>query len=427
MPPERRGRPYFCWSEDPGGRSGQGGKRVSGRHRTAGTRRGKAFHKYPLFVDAVSRPHSGEPDDAPFWGMTVLQKYLSFWSAWFSWWTIIISLEFAIYQIAIADGSKVIARSFVQSSRAARILSHAFYISSELTNVIFGPFLVSWRAFFRSCFLSGVVFIIALLVAIATTSNWPANTLEWFFSWSTPADPPLAHGWAMTGTFSLILFWLVFEFLYVIKSRWLIRFIGANMKWYSVIVIFETDISTTLLLLIIIGPLPLLIFGTVFLHAAGAVLNHHFIDVGSYLLEGYDPLKWFVYRDMVHEGIKAIVVPLRGDFTYHVLQIGSVVDPDCRFQYSGVTKIMELVQCHSSVMYEDHVTFPLTTMIVSALATAIWMTTCATTLLVAKAWNVPRKAFLWFHDNPTKILTRGILPTIVISIVGGLLIPVLVY
>lgn len=353
--------------------------------------------------------------------------YIMFAVAWFGFWGTLLSLEFSIYQIAIADASQKIALNYVQSRSKSFLLSRAFSISSRLTSVIFGPRLISMRAFTRGFALSLGVFAIALAVYVYGTPGAQDDFRQDFLIWDDGTNPLLPHALSVGATVLLTIVWLAFEYVYVIKSRWLIGFIKETTKWYTVVLALVLDVSSTVAVLSLLAPSLLIVFGYAFIGLAHSYMNEsyiHFSGGDGGIFVSSDESAWFIYKRLFASEMHDFMSYVHLQFQeYYSLDIGTLLDKNCRFQYDATQEHARMTGCSGSVIYEDNVTFLLTTMSVSALATTIWMMFCATTLLIAKLVRGPGSILLWLHKNPMHLLSRGVIPTALVALAGGIIIP----
>lgn len=377
-------------------------------------------------------------------------QYIEFWTGWFGFWGTIISLMIAFYSIAIVDRSKDYARALVHSSAPERLFSRAFWAASNLSATIFGPRLLSFRAFLSGVSISLLCFLIFYSLAIFTTDELQLithNAIEFFRHGSPigPAGPTNITRWPFIYNILLIVVSLTFEFFYVLKSRWLIRFIGFDMVWYGALFILAVDILSTFVIFSFLAPIPLLGFAELMVHSPEVLdlLDSHKFFVASSSVRTVDHIpqnsSFGVYLMLVNIMLREIVSHFAEGFKYyHFVAAGEMyrapiqlpLDTWARFFPNFEPDVLQAARNRGqSFVYAQadlHLALPATTLLASAFSTTIWTIICATTLLVSRLLYrviaVSRRFFLVIHERPLNIVYYGVIPCSAIALLGGALI-----
>jgi hypothetical protein len=345
---------------------------------------------------------------------------IPFWLGWITAWSFIIGILIGLHQIVDTDRAEQRALRYIESVSKETLFSRAFFVISKLSDDWFGPKLFSLKAFLKGLLLSLLMFILAFGVA-AITSGMGSSLQRYFFLWEDPTFQPTAHLWSATITVSMAVIWLFYEYIYVVKSRWLIHLIHERMNWIVVLIILILDVASTLLILIYSAPVFLMISAKTFFYFASDALNHNFIFIhggyhthesavanvlDSYTIPFYEPLTRSIYGDLVHAAMAEVNSYIHGHFSeYYMMEIGSAMDPNCTIRFTEDRAFIE--NCRSNFFYEAHVTFLFTTMLVSALATTIWVFSCSMTLFLWKLANFPKTSFIWLEKHKDVIWHVG--------------------
>jgi hypothetical protein len=391
--------------------------------------------------------------------MAHMARWLPFWLNWLAVWGFVIGLLMGLYQIMNADRADKTALIFVESLSKESVLSRAFAVAYHLSSLVFGPRLISLRAFTWGIALSGGVFIIAFGIAVATTPNMQAELRHVLEEWNDTTFPVVAARWSIIGTILLTVTGILCEFLYVIKSRWIIRRITPTMPWYLTIVTLILDVSTTFALFFIIAPFTILSFSYFSMFLMGTKVEQDYISVKSansseFLRIGPGHSLKFTLYDQTHKGTP-IELPLHNtlevyrklangvfDTTmahfdkyfreYHEVSTSARLKPGYEISYEAymashpndpIEQYSKETGAHiTSVGVGITINYLLTTMLVSASATTIWMVVCSLTLLAAKLIRAPKRCFVWLHRNKEKIWDAGVYIAL-LAVLGAAIVP----
>ena len=201
---------------------------------------------------------------------------------------------------------------------------------------------------------------------------------------------------------------IVVEYVYVAKSRYLLRYISHQSSLWKVLIIFLTDVSSTVVAFLIITPIFLVVaalsLGILSPNTVRGVEigirtdyleKNVMLTYSSSLPHTYVNLTKTIYRDIQDHAEN----PLEN---FHTLAIyrreeiapeGTWCDPPspdgCTIQWRGII-------------------YPTTTMLSTAFATTGWISFCAITLMsyrgIGSMITGARKFFLWLYDHPNMIL-----------------------
>lgn len=214
-------------------------------------------------------------------------------------------------------------------------------------------------------------------------------------------------------TLALSFISMLFEYIYVVKSRWLLR----NIKYYTathkVIFIWLLDIISTIGLFIIVTPIILIIVSKsldLFINnIEGKLIEIEFSSV-SYIIDypitfsdNAPELYENIAKGLYHDVISHIERPN----TYNLIKIRRQLkeehDKECSDRESLYHKLN--LGCHITFVGMSYLT---TTMLATALGTNIWVTICAIILIsyriIGNSIYGARRLFIWIYDNPNTLI-----------------------
>ncbi len=357
-----------------------------------------------------------------------------FWPAWLSFWlpTIIglIGLQVSMPQTATMV--------FLESKSIERVVGRSVFVSYRIFDLAFGHKILSWRAFLVSSAFSSLSFLLSFLIAALTTPGlwWFVIT---FFSDHTYASDDFQRyeELGITATLALIVSSLAAEFLYVTKSRLILRSLRIHSSYLNLASKIFLDITTTFVLFVMVTPLTIILtlnlLATIF---SGVDLHHVNFNVphiacppcreDSYSRAGSDNLMDVSnildgYFELLTICLSQIISHVRESFAYyHWLDVFPVVD------MSGVEKFAKSEHIDmSNAVITSGFTYPMTTMLATAFSTTVWVSVSALLLILSRflchTFVVANRLFRHLHNHPQAIFWWGTFPSAVVFILGGLL------
>jgi hypothetical protein len=353
-----------------------------------------------------------------------------FWPAWLSFWIpTIIALVGAL--IALPQSSTV---QYLEAPPVERTAAKAVYLSYNLISAVFGKKLFSWRAVGASIVLSVLAFVFALAIACATTKFlWTdfQTIAGGIFHAGSKSNFQSRFG-RVSDIFGLgvVVLSLAAEYLYVTKSRLILRSLRFESGYMTLATKVAFDIVTTFLLFSLIAPLPIIIsvvaLGTIFpqVDIQHVDILGHAQFAGKYSpaqleqLNAENPIS--AYIALVNVFWTVIFAHIREGFAmYHFVDA-----------YPTIQDKTTVIRVVNGFAYLNHhvVTlgfmYPFTTMLASAFATTAWVALSSGLLLFSKflchTFAMARSTLENLHRHPHLIFWWGIFPSIAIFLVGSL-------
>jgi hypothetical protein len=316
-----------------------------------------------------------------------------------------------------------------------RKAARAVYLSYSLFSRVFGKEIFSFRAFGLSVALSTLFFLLALAVACTTTAYlWVdvQSILERAFSFNSKIGPDevYAHYNHLFGI-CVVLLSLIAEFFYVSKSRIFFRSIRFETSYLRLLFTVAVDVASTFVMFSLLAPLPIILAT----YLLGLIFPQIDIQQVAIQIHGpFDPKGWnphvvahldmsdpvSAYFELTGIFILEIANHIREGFNYyHFLDSYPVVSQT----YGKVVIISGQTYIERKTVTSGFM-FPTTTMLASAFATTAWVILSTCLLLFAKFLchtYAYASSFLGnMHRRPHLIFWWGILPSIIVFLVGGL-------
>ena len=384
-------------------------------------------------------------------------SYIAFLAAWSAIWLPLIAIFFTLYDIASKSESKKHAEAFVQDKSIVFALREAFAWASGFSSRVFGEKLVSLNAFFWSFGLSLAIAIIAFSIAMLTTSDMRYEFKPLIDDWGKGQAADLLH-FSVASDFCLFLFCIVVEFIYVTKSRYLLRYITYESGLWAVPAIVAFDFLTTILLFILVTPALILLFAYGFFLIYHAQLNG-ILDLSpepqlplggvNYLASDFaisesarrfwpsELSKYFhtssplyLYRLIVDNLLWQMYEHVQERFSvYHSLAVGFTLNyPESASEAAPTLELMTQQFGHligpGEIYKGFNIEYPLTTMMVSAFSTLIWTIFSAIVFFISTALyrtiHSYRVLFLSLHERPY-LAQLGTVIAILIYMIGVLI------
>lgn len=337
----------------------------------------------------------------------------SFWIAWISIWLCIFSIMFASL-IGFSCAAREQVNRYINGTPIPSPTAAAVNISSHMADFIFGNRLFYFFGFIRSVFFSVIIGIIFFIVAYVTTPGL-SGIKNYFLS-------PLENGLdiksilSMSPVLTLILSFIsmLFEYVYVAKSRWILRNIKYYTTIYKVIFIWSLDIISTIGLFIIITPIILIIVSKsldLFINdIQGKLIEIEF----TYSYSDTDPIIFsdntLVLYEHTTKGLYHDVIShIESGLTqYSVIKIRRQLKEELDKECSDYNKLLFYQinrECHITFVGMAYLT---TTMLATAFGTNIWVTICAIILIsyriIGNSIYGARRLFIWVYDNPNTLI-----------------------
>lgn len=349
-----------------------------------------------------------------------------FWLPWSAWWfgvaTFLISFMFVV---ANQNAAKFLAEGPIYA-----LASRAVYAAYKMADDFFGHRLLSYRAFVSSIALSTLAFLISFLIAAVTIPDFwhPFRDIFRTNHWETPqfSRYEIVTSWA---TLVLVFVGLLFEFIYVTKSRLILRTLRVEQSYARLLAIFLIDIASTFFIYILMTPLTMLIVLNVF----GAITSSIDVKDSTLAVLGwttapkdvplpiiFDATNFFqAYPKIVQEILRDVVVHIRAHFVeYHYFIVAPII------HIPGTQEYQRAIGFDVRHAIAIGPVFPETTMLASAFATTAWVGIAALVLSVVRlschTFRTARRTFEYLHLRPHVLFWLAI-GSVVICIVGGII------
>lgn len=391
--------------------------------------------------------------------------HINFMLGWFAFWLTMISTFVCLYQLAFIEGSrkraKAISRKVKTSSGPA--IGRSFDNISRFFAFIFGERILSFQSLYKSFLLSLLIFLISLEIAVLTTSDIRKSIAITINNWHNDLRSPETLHFSVLFSLCIAVIGILFEFLYVAKTRLSIRIVSRSSTNIMGLVVILGDIASTIAMFVLLNS-TLILMSAFCLHwvvkdqllddtiEVHGVINNleadyvlpigprqrdptsgdGFKTVSPYPTEG-------IYKLLIADIYKQSVAHFEEGFSrYHTISIGFVSNKRQKDEHSVdlVQKVAKMngespedMDKYGAVYPGYEIDFPLTTMLVSSFSLVIWVGLSSFIFLFSRSLfelnDFLRKSFVFIHGNPEFILKYGILSSVLVAVAGGILIPMI--
>ena len=387
-------------------------------------------------------------------------------------WASLCSSIIAIPAILLAATSGPRAREHVleyqEHLSQPSFLARAFAFSYNRSTALFGPRLLSWRAFAWGFVISLSVFVASLMFTFLITPNFSIT----FGDYGTSLLFNIVNIYDASFSILLTLCGLVFEFIFVVKSRWLLRLLKTALPWYACLGVGILDIVTTYILFLIVTPLFLIFFSYTAMLPIHSLLDSDYITISDtrtvdsrtaerlhvsitrpmhittnqiFNVSGHPIQTKIVDRQQnkvtlpntsvinLYEILFLTLADIALDHitehfaSYHSISVGNLLKEEYWVTQSDYNKahpgqVSEEFNTDAdaagSVSIDIRANYPLTSMLITASSTTIWMGCCVIILTVMRCIRAPKSSYIWIAEHHQLIWACVIFPLLAIYVIG---------
>jgi hypothetical protein len=352
-----------------------------------------------------------------------MSAYVGFLVIWIPFWFGLAGLFLTLWGIALDENSTRYAISYVGDKSVGAFLSRSVSWATRFSNRFFGDRLISFRAFGVGLLISVVVYSISYGIMLVTTPDQLHGVLALRNSWNTTTAPSILH-FSIYSDFALAFLSLVAEFIYVLKSRYLLKRLNYDSSLRLVTIILIGDVISTFMVFVVITPMLIAAFGFVFFYLFHSQLQGDITIPNPYntanLIESLDPSYYVVVNGKPFYPPVATVFSIypilfenictqtmehfrEGFSIYHQVDFSVALKTPLPEHPATVEIYGHQVPVESSYA-EYNVFYPLSTLLSSAFSTLLWTGTSVLVYVVSKCLystiNISRVIFLKLHKRP---------------------------
>jgi hypothetical protein len=181
----------------------------------------------------------------------------SFWLTWiFFWFALFLSIVAAAISLGSLSRERLL--EILDKKKVIHMTAKAVHAGYDISDRILGKQLISWKAFRNSLLLSSSGMLIAYIIAAATTGG--LHSFVYTAVYENVVNGNLATRESLIACVGILLFNVVMEYLYVTKSRWMLKSVTRSISLWKISAIYAVDAISTLALFMATTPLIISVF-----------------------------------------------------------------------------------------------------------------------------------------------------------------------